>query len=680
MPTLKVPQQQIEAEIGLADSGSGQGGRRKTVTFYSGATVIRGVYEPYNLTLSMNPRHVRMGRLKSGKAPVLDTHSDFSLKDVIGVIEGARIKEGRGYADLRFSERPEVDPIWNDIESGIIRNASVGARIFQLKDVTEPDAKTKSYLAVDWEPLEVSIVPIGADMEAGFRAAAEKAEFTDARIVLAEEEQGAEQARNLEATMPENLNNAGSDTRTTETSTPAPAATPEADRQKFVNAGIDAERARVGIINETVKALKLRQSFADKHIAAGTEIHIFRELAIAEAKAEEERKLQESRLATPAGDQRLRDEADARRVGMMGALLERFEPLSWRFNVAEGAFEFDKKKSQKLYDGSRAYVGMSLLDIARECLSVVGIRWQAKNRAEIVNLAFQSTSDFPNILSSVANKSLRAGYEMADSQWRLIAARRTAPDFKLVSEMTIDGNARLEKVTEQGEFKYGKLVEGKETWQLATYGKIIGVTRQCVINDDLGAFTRTPFLLGQEVAMLEADTVIGIIIANGNLADGQPLFVDAAHKNHIDAGGDIAIDTLGAARVKMALQSSPGGKTMGLVPRYLLAPATQGVLAEQYCSQNYQAVEAAKINPMAGRLVPIVEARLDAADVDAWYLFADPQSPNGTVLIYAYLEGQEGPYTENRQGFNIDGVEIKIRHDFAAAAIDYRGAVKNDGK
>jgi hypothetical protein len=129
----------------------------------------------------------------------------------------------------------------------------------------------------------------------------------------------------------------------------------------------------------------------------------------------------------------------------------------------------------------------------------------------------------------------------------------------------------------------------------------------------------------------------------------------------------------------MALQTSPGGKTLGLVPRFLLAPATVGTIAEQYCSPNYQATQASNINPFAGRLVPIVEPRLDASDVNDWYLFADPNTPNGTVLIHAYLEGQEGPYTETRQGFDVDGTEVKIRHDFGAAAVDYRGAVKTAG-
>lgn len=49
-------------------------------------------------------------------------------------------------------------------------------------------------------------------------------------------------------------------------------------------------------------------------------------------------------------------------------------------------------------------------------------------------------------------------------------------------------------------------------------------------------------------------------------------------------------------------------------------------------------------------------------------------------MVYAYLEGQAGPYTETKPGFDVDGVEIKCRHDFAAAAADFRGLYKNIGQ
>lgn len=443
------------------------------------------------------------------------------------------------------------------------------------------------------------------------------------------------------------------------------------------NVGVTAEQGRITGILQVAKVCGLEMAFAEKHIKDNTTLEAFRTIAIDQ---------QALRAAASAGNPRvgvhvdiLRDESDQRRRNMTGALLERFDPGKWSWEDSVASFRFHRDGGQRIYDGSRNYASCSLLDVAKECLAAQGIRWQSKSRTEIAQLAFQSTSDFPFILADVAGKTLRAGYEMVPSQWRQIADRRSAADFKTQKELTLDSNARLELVPESGEFKHGKLVEGKESWSLSTYGKIIAITRQAIINDDLGAFTRTPQLLGQEVAMLEADTVFGIVTANGHLRDGEDLF-SAAHANHQDSGATISATEIQNVSMLMMVQTSPGGKALGIVPRYLVAPVALSYLAGQYTSTGYVPAEPSKINPFAGRLTPIIDQRLDAADPKKWYLFADPAAPNSTVLIYAYLQGQEGPYTETRNGFDVDGVEIKIRHDFGAAAVDYRGAAMDDGQ
>jgi hypothetical protein len=81
---------------------------------------------------------------------------------------------------------------------------------------------------------------------------------------------------------------------------------------------------------------------------------------------------------------------------------------------------------------------------------------------------------------------------------------------------------------EKGEFKRGKISEGKETYALGTYGKIFAFTRQALINDDLGAFTRLPFMMGSASVRLENDTVWGILTTNAAMSDSVNLF----HANH----------------------------------------------------------------------------------------------------------------------------------------------------
>ena len=681
MEKIRVPMQMLGAEILAAEDAED---RRFKLKWYTGATVTRYSWDEgsYKLTLSMEPKHIRMGRLTSGKAPLLNSHSSFDLSNVIGVVESA---DTDGNAIARMSPRAEVTPIWEDVRAGIIRNASVGAHIHKLQDVSRKDKEgnvlERAYLATDWEPMEVSLVPIGADPKAGLSANLEdKERFTEAEIVSVSFT-GA--SARLETTMKkEDTALAGQEARAKkEEEEKLAAEAAEAERKRIIEAGIAKERARVQAINATTKALGLPQSFASKHIEDGTDADTFNKLAI-DKKAEMTR-LENERIGQQIpGAEILSDEADNRRRGMVGAMLNRFEEGAFAFDEKNTEFVFDKNKKAKLWEGSRPYMGMSLLDCAKECLTAKGIRWQSKNQSEIVSLAFQSTSDFPYILADSANKTLRAGYELAPSPWKLISAQRSARDFKSQYELTLDSSVRLGKVPESGEFSRGYLTEGRETWKIAPYGQIIAVTRQAVINDDLGAFTRIPFMLGQEVAANEADIVIGLIVANGNMADGVALFESSTHKNYVASGSGaaISVSSLATTALKMMTQTGPGGKPLALMPKYLLVPAAQATLAVQYTTAIPAVTKAADVNPYAGQLTPLVEPRLDAAGItDSWYLFADPMSANGTVLVYAYLAGQSGPRTETRMGFNVDGMEIKVSEDFGAGVVDYRGAARNHG-
>jgi hypothetical protein len=112
--------------------------------------------------------------------------------------------------------------------------------------------------------------------------------------------------------------------------------------------------------------------------------------------------------------------------------------------------------------------------------------------------------------------------------------------------------------------------------------------------------------------------------------------------------------------------------------KYLVVPASLETVAEQYVTQtNIVYTKSTDYNPFANKLQVVAEPRLDAASLISWYLAADPAQID--TIEYAYLEGQEGVYLESRLGFDVDGLELKARLDFAAKAIDLRGVWKNIG-
>ena len=144
------------------------------VVWSAGAEVRRFDWmtgQRYVEVLEVKDKAVRLERLQSGAAPVLDSHGRWSLQDVIGVVEkdSVRIEGGKAYARVRMSGREEVAGIVGDIKDGIIRNMSCGYVIHAFRE--EKRGETLYRVVTDWEPSELSFVPIGADADAGLRSA-----------------------------------------------------------------------------------------------------------------------------------------------------------------------------------------------------------------------------------------------------------------------------------------------------------------------------------------------------------------------------------------------------------------------------------------------------------------------------------------------------------------------------
>lgn len=161
----------LEARF-VAQSGSDTE-RTRDMVFYSGATVDRFDWytgEVYQLKFSLNTKDVDLSRLNNG-APLLNSHK-WSLSDVVGVVKRAWIENGQAMATVQFSERDEVKPIWQDVQSGIIHHVSMGALVRNRIEVTPKGSKMKVFLANEWEPQEISLVPVPADPGASLLSAA----------------------------------------------------------------------------------------------------------------------------------------------------------------------------------------------------------------------------------------------------------------------------------------------------------------------------------------------------------------------------------------------------------------------------------------------------------------------------------------------------------------------------
>lgn len=111
---------------------------------------------------------VRLGRLTDG-GPLL---MDHDTTDQVGVVESVVIGADRiGRAKVRFGRSERAEEVYQDVLDGIRSKISVGYQVHKMQlDGKQGDAEI--YRAVDWEPLEVSIVAVPADASVGIGRAA----------------------------------------------------------------------------------------------------------------------------------------------------------------------------------------------------------------------------------------------------------------------------------------------------------------------------------------------------------------------------------------------------------------------------------------------------------------------------------------------------------------------------
>ena len=329
------------------------------------------------------------------------------------------------------------------------------------------------------------------------------------------------------------------------------------------------------------------------------------------------------------------------------------------------------------HPGARDLQRMGIVAIAEAMLSMTGQLPRDMSPAGIISAAL-STSDFPSLLSNTANKSLSMGYNEAPSGHTLFTGERDVKDFKPQTLVNLSEAPALEEVPELSEYRHGHMIDGASTFKLATFGKVLSLSRQALVNDDLSAFTTLPSALGAAARRKEADMTFEQLTSNPLLGDGVALF----HATHGNLGTAAALNlaSLGLARAAMRMQKGLAG--LGFIdpqPKFLIVPVALETAAEQLIAS---LVDPTRTNATPNLefirgLTLVADPRLDVNSVTAWYLSASPRQIEG--ILRAYLAGQPRPYLEENTEFKTDAISWKVRLDFAVGPQDYRGLYKNPG-
>ncbi len=540
-------------------------------------------------------------------------------------------KARKGKAVIQFGTTELAEKTFQEVKEGLLRGVSVGYRVREYRWLDENEVWERfegpGIVATKWDVLEISLVSVPADHTVGVGRSIQK---TQGGMTMPEKPEGKETKETFEergATQPQ-------------------------DREKILK----QERERIKAIRELCRQFNL-DALADELIDSGASIEEARAKVLEEL-AQRSKPVGPSIHATIVEDER-----DKIRAAAVDGIRLR---AGW--------------KIEKPAEGAEKFRGMTLERLAEYCLRKAGVQTDGLTRIQLIQRAFShSTSDFPNILMDAVNKALLDAYREVPTTFRKWTKVVSASDFKKRYVVKLGSFSELDIVPAGAEFKEKTISEEKEEYSIATYGAIFSITRQTIINDDLDAFSRIPMHLGRAARRTIEKTVYNILNTNPKMSDGNTLF-SAAHKN-VGTPGAISNTTLKEIRKLMGQQKDPDGNLIYLRPGYLIVPPAIATDAMEWMNSTYFPGKSNNQPNIWQKWAEVIETPYISADAGgsdtAWYVIADPTLID-TVEV-AFLDGQEEPTIETDKGFEIDGIKFKVRLDFGAAPVDWRGMFKNAG-
>lgn len=576
---------------------------------------------------------INLERFNNGLGTVLFNHDRDA---VVGHIEKVWLEDNRGKALVRFDTDEQSETIFQKVQSGTLQGVSVGYSIKRYEVLDEKDSVSSNgrfkgpdtYVVTDWEPLEISIVSVPADATVGVGRSAEEIHTS---IDTQEDNTRMDQEKTLEVQEVK--------------STPVETSLTQADLQK----AMEQERKRTSEITALFRDFDVEG--ADEAIVMGVSVDEARAMVMDQLRA------RNKGVSVTMGEA----ESDKFRAAAQDAVL-----MAAGIPVADAA------------PGANELRGHSLVELARESLQREGLQANFGDNMELARQAINSTSTFPAIMSNLANKSVMTGFNEAETTFQIWAGKGSNRDFKEAARVALSEAGNLELVPEGGQFPHDSLGEASARTKVATYGKLFSLTRQAIINDDLGLFSKIATKYGSAAKRLVNKMVYAQLTGNVKMQDNIALF-DTKHGNVAGTGEALSVKAIAKAITAMRRQKGiTGDATLNITPKYLVVPPELEMTAYQIVNSTaaVDGVNSGVVNPYKGRFVVVADAEL--TDPDAWYLVADATQHD--TIETTFLNGVEAPRLETRQGFDVDGIEYKVALDVGVRALDFRGLYKNAGK
>ena len=374
-------------------------------------------------------------------------------------------------------------------------------------------------------------------------------------------------------------------------------------------------------------------------------------------------------IAKPVHIETGEDERDKFRRGVVSGLMARFRHD--RNPDAEG----------------KEFRHFGFVKLAEQCLLLAGMARRevdGMRRYDLIvkALAQHTTSDFPNILEDVMHKLIVSNYIAFADTWRRFCRTGEVSDFRTHRRLKLGSFNNLVTVNQSGLYEEGTLPDAeKESQTATTKGRVIHLSRQIFVNDDMDTFQSLAAQMGRAAARTVEDDVYVVIAANPVMSDGNAFF-DAS--NHANQAGSAALPTSASlAEGEDAMRSQTdvsGNEIIDVFPATFVgslgnARTTLEIIGSEFTPETTGSKATRRRNALFGMIPDDAVIGTPRISDNAWYLFADPNE--APAFEVAFLDGVSEPFIDQMETMNPDGVKALVRLDYGVAAIDWRGAWKN---
>ncbi len=572
-----------------------------------------------------------------------------NVDSAIGKITNVRVVDAQLVGDVTFGTDEDSQRVFSKYSEGILTDVSIGYEIRDYNVEQGAENELDTVTVTRFDIFEVSAVGIGFDSKAKKRDKLDDMEF----IMNKEERERLAQLLAMTERTAEQVAELTKLSAKRDADTKA-----DSDKRDAEMATLKAENAEMKRVSDVEAVVR---DFGDKGVSAlasfGADAKPSAEqvrLQVQKAFVGEAQNLNPANTDTNARGQMIDDMVDglALRVGA---------------------------KIDNPTAGAEQYRFATLTSIANALLPESE---RSFNPSETADRSLV-TGDFPLLLQSVGARVLTAEFEALTGTYKAWMKEVDVPDFRTMQDLTTSfGGGRLSKTLENGDLKEISGAEAKEQWNIETFGNKFTLTREMLINDDLGAFTSLISTFGEmarttsngmaydilQGKVLKSD---GVTYVDYKMADGSGLYIAGRNNTTTTA---LTSEALSAGRLKMSKHKSIDGKTpLRITPKFLIVPPALEVTAKEILGAlsklGADNVNVPNVNQNSYELIVDPEISSDTA----WYLLAERRT-----FKMGFLQGTNRSPVIKKNDSSVMRVSFEGVFDIGVMAEDYKGLFRGN--